>query len=76
MPPVAAKAPSQSASDGTPGQSDQRAHLSERDLPGKQKIARGETEVPLPFASQPVDLLSVTFQDAAGKTFQGQLSVL
>lgn len=76
MPPAAAKAPSQATPESAPAQSDLRAPASARKLPGKQKIARGNTEVPLPFASQPVDLLGVTFQNAAGKAPQRQLSVL
>lgn len=70
MPPAAAKAPSQPAPETAAAQSDLHAPLSARESPGKQKIARGDTEVPLPFASQLVDLLGVTFQDAAGKAFQ------
>ena len=76
MPPATAKAPRQSTPESAPALSDQRAPPSARELPGKQKIARGDTEVPLPFASQPVDLLGVTFQDGAGKAPQRQLLVL
>lgn len=57
MPPASATAPSQSASGN-----------SARNLAGMQRIAAGGSVAPLPLASQPVDLLGVTFLDGEGKS--------
>lgn len=50
-----------------PPQLQQHAPLHLRELVGTQRIARGDTVFPLPTASQSVDLLGLTFQDASGK---------
>ena len=37
-----------------------------RKLAGMQRIAAGGAVAPLPLASQPIDLLGVTFRDGEG----------
>ena len=69
MPQAATKAPASKPSEvELPPQLRQDAPLHLREVVGSQRIARGDTVLPLSTASQPVHLMGVTFSTASGKT--------
>ena len=77
MPAVVAQSPAQTA----PGNKatplfDQRSPLHVRELVGTARIGRGDTVTSLPTASQPTELLRVTFQDASGQSCPARYALI